>query len=266
MVDGSLRAVWDTSNPIRANLFALAMREMVRNVLAHLAPDAEVRQCQWFQDAMAEKLKGVGTEAAKVVNVITRRDRMVYATQGGIPDGQLREIGVDTSGLHKILVNQVNELSKHVHVEEANLLTANAQVVGLVNSTLDAVSDFLRTILEVRTSVVEVVARAVEQQVSKALTTEVVADLDELSTHTYVDEVSTDRVSVVRIGPCELELRAEGTVSVTLNYGSESDWCNDRGASMDGGYPFKAALYSKVEKIKYVTVRAVKVDNSSFYK
>jgi Predicted pPIWI-associating nuclease len=49
VLKGSIRALQDDSNPIRANLFALGMREMVRHVLEVKAPEEEVRQCRWFK-------------------------------------------------------------------------------------------------------------------------------------------------------------------------------------------------------------------------
>src|SRR5208283_5092883 len=104
LLSGSLRVVWDDNNPIRVNLFALGIREMVRHVLAMKAPDDEVRDCGWFVAAMEKKKQNATPEALKQIDVVTRRDRMVYATQGGLADDLLQGLDIDTEGMHDALV------------------------------------------------------------------------------------------------------------------------------------------------------------------
>lgn len=70
----------------------------------------------------------------------------------------------------------------------------------------------------------------------------------------------------MEIGPSEIHLEVEGTVYVTLQYGSASDMRNDIGASMGDDYPFEATvIVSSRDPKKFVQVREPRVDNSSFY-
>jgi hypothetical protein len=69
----------DRSNKLRFHNFAFAMRELVGHTLKRLAPDAEVRKCIWWQ----QKPEGV-------VPQVTRVERCVYATQGGLSNHYVR--------------------------------------------------------------------------------------------------------------------------------------------------------------------------------
>ena len=48
VVDAAMRVLRDVDNPIRLNLFAAAVRELVTHVFHDLAPDAEVKACSWY--------------------------------------------------------------------------------------------------------------------------------------------------------------------------------------------------------------------------
>jgi hypothetical protein len=66
---------------IRLNQFAAAMRELFGHTLHALAPDANVTKCEWFK-------------RVPKTNGPTRRQRAKYATQGGLSDDYIDEIGV----------------------------------------------------------------------------------------------------------------------------------------------------------------------------
>ena len=81
VLTGALAVVAVPNNPIRLNQFAAAMRELFGHTLHALAPDANVTKCEWF--------KRVPT-----TNGPTRRQRAKYATQGGLSDDYIDEIGM----------------------------------------------------------------------------------------------------------------------------------------------------------------------------
>jgi hypothetical protein len=57
------------------------MRELFGHTLHALAPDANVTKCEWFK-------------RVPKTNGPTRRQRAKYATQGGLSDDYIDEIGV----------------------------------------------------------------------------------------------------------------------------------------------------------------------------
>jgi hypothetical protein len=88
--------------------------------------------------------------------------------------------------------------------------------------------------------------------------------LDELSTHTLVDEVDDIQVNSLDIGFEGISVEGEGTVHVELNYGSESDRESGLGASSFDSFPFKFAVRLNGE-LQPLDEPEVSIDVSNFY-
>lgn len=258
---GSLGVAWDSANPIRANLFAAGIRELVTYVLHDLAPDEQVKACDWYLLAQEYAAKNNVETKGK----ITRIDRMIYATQGGLSDGSLEELGVNVEVDHKKLRSVMDELSKYTHVRPGSLLEGDEAVSEFMRNTFHAVIRFLDAVTEVRDTIAEAVSQTINEVADQALTESVVQELDELSTHTLVDEVVAHDIRVVTIGPKEIEFRVNGTVYVQLNYGSGSDFRRGEGVSLSDKYPFSVRMAASVADMRPYTLERASVDNSSFY-
>lgn len=90
-------------------------------------------------------------------------------------------------------------------------------------------------------------------------------ELDSLSTHTRIEEVSDIFISDITVRKNAIEVKGAGTVEVGLNYGSDSDRCNDDSEdTLTDSYPFEfeVILNDKHEIIEIVNLR---IDTSSFY-
>lgn len=88
--------------------------------------------------------------------------------------------------------------------------------------------------------------------------------LDELSTHTYVDEVDDIQINSLNIGAEGVSVEGEGTVHVELNYGSEPDRDNDSGASSVDSFPFEFTVRLDSE-LQPLSEPEISIDTSSFY-
>ena len=84
---GALRVARDPENPIRLNLFSAAIRELFGHTLHVLAPSERVTGCSWYQPHPH-------------THGPTRRQRAKYATQGGLSDAFVAELGIDVEDLH----------------------------------------------------------------------------------------------------------------------------------------------------------------------
>lgn len=77
----------DADDDLRFNSFATPFRELIRRFLERVAPDAEVRNCEWFRP-----------ENKKNPDDISRRQRAFYAIKGGLRDEFIAdELGLDIS-------------------------------------------------------------------------------------------------------------------------------------------------------------------------
>lgn len=122
VLTGALRVVGDRENPLRLNLFAAAVRELFGHTLHTLAPDTEVTQCSWYAPEPN-------------TNRPTRRQRVKYATQGGLSDAFIAEVGVDVNHLHDDAIASINELSKYTHVGPGVLVTDQSEIESTALST-----------------------------------------------------------------------------------------------------------------------------------
>ena len=259
VLSGSLRVLNDDGNPIRGNLFALGVREMVGYLLRAAAPDESIRACAWFP--LDERTRGKVSKPDQV----TRRDRMVYITQGGISDAMLQELKLQPDEMHVALMSTLDDLNKFTHVQPRTMLGSAAETDTLVDGVLETLSDFLDSIEEFRNEVSRAVLDAVNLETLGAFLFETHDALDELSTHTQVDDVQVDKLDVVGIDAQAVTLMGSGTVYVVLQYGSGSDKRRGDDASMNDDYPFTMKVRVSTQSLKGIRVLDLKVDNTSFF-
>ena len=222
----------DHRNGLRFHNFAFAMRELVSHTLARLAPDEEVQQCIWWK----KKARGV-------IPQVTRVERCVYATQGGLSNDYVtKNLGLDFQQVHENLRDAVIRLSEYVHITPEIFRLDDDEIERLAEETVEAVARLMACILECR----EAVADRLSEEISDAAVEQVVGEsLDavyELATHYYLERVYVESHEVVRITSEAVHFKVSGTLDVTLQWGSNSDLRNGDGAAMDGSFDFTCEL------------------------
>lgn len=235
---------------------------MMRHVLEMRAPDEAVRACSWFSDAVEQRRRSKVLRPEQV----TRRDRMIYATQGGISDEMLKELTLDADGMHRTLADTIDSLNKFTHVQPGTMLGAASAMDNLVDAVLDTLSEFLDSTDMFHAEVAQVVSDAVNTETLSAFTMETIGELDELSTHTQVEDVEVEELKVVGIDARFVIMKGTGTVYVELVYGSGSDERRGDGARMSDQYPFSMTVNASTNDFSQLTIDVLRVDNSSFYK
>ena len=89
------------------------------------------------------------------------------------------------------------------------------------------------------------------------------SELDELSTHTMVDEIVDIEIDSIDVKDTNIFISGSGTVGVTLRYGSDSDERHDDGSESLDSFPFTFDLTMtrdfKIEESEY------RYDTDSFY-
>ncbi|MEM1040590.1 MAG: hypothetical protein AAGI12_14095 [Pseudomonadota bacterium] len=244
-------AVYDCrENPVRLNQFAATLRELISHTLDELAPADLVIATNWY-----------AAEADRP----TRRQRMIYATQGGLPDQTVNELGLDAEQIHKDCVDAINDLSKFTHVRPGTLIDDDSKIKEFVLGSLSAFLSFLNVVSDCKSLVIRAVFDEIYAGVIEEFTTQTIQELDELSTHTFIDYSMNDDVNITDIDPKYVHLRVEGTVYVVLQYGSDGDRRRGDGASINDDYPFVIRMRAKVDKLGELEAVDTEVDNSSFY-
>lgn len=99
------------------------------------------------------------------------------------------------------------------------------------------------------------------------LISETILSVDELASHHSVDEVYCEHTEVMSIGTRFIHYKASGTVSVTLQWGSNSDMARGDGAELERGFPFECEFEVPIDDPRELSNATVTsgVDTSSWF-
>jgi hypothetical protein len=89
-------------------------------------------------------------------------------------------------------------------------------------------------------------------------------DLDQLSTHTHIEEISDVTITSVNIELNKIYIQGSGIVSVDLNWGSDTDRAHEDGITISDSYPFDFSIVLD-GNLKLIEVETLEVDTSSYY-
>jgi len=245
-----------TPNPLRLNNFAYALRELTRHILHRLAPDDDLKQCQWFAP---DSTSSTG---------ITRKHRIKFAIQGGLSDFYVKkklfinEIDQVSSDLIAI----INRLSGFTHIEKATFNSSIEDTKSTADDCLSATLDFINKIDELREKIADKLFNDISDVLIDRINSESVVELIELSSHQYIEDISAEKISVFKIGVNSMEMHVYGNIEVILMFGSASDRRKGDGAEITISFP----IYSEMEVLfeqplgSVITLNQFGVDTSSW--
>ncbi|MBR7745142.1 hypothetical protein [Undibacterium baiyunense] len=256
LFDGALMSLRAVGNPLRLNNFSTAIRELVRDLFDHLAPNEQIKQCSWY---VPDPTSATG---------VTRGHRVSYVIHGGIsPAFAQDDLQIDVTSERKRLTEVVNTLSKFTHVTINTFNTPSDDVDKYGADACTALLGVLIAADEARQTLVEAIQEQVEEDVVQAVISETVMSVDEIATHHCIDEVELDLIEVVSIDAKEIQFIAHGSICVELQWGSNSDVRNDMGAIMNENFPLSMKFSSSVASPSEVTAveNSLSVDTSDWY-
>lgn len=255
VLEGALRVAKDDGNPIRGNLVASSLREILGHLLHALAPDEEVRKASWFKQA---------TDTPSV----TRRQRATFIVQGGLTDNFVsNELSVDVPSYLKELNSSLNTLNRATHVRPDTTIGKTKKTKKIFSEALMAINDLLGAAQHAREAIYEAIIDDAHTAVFENLIASTIQDLDELSTHSTVDSHYIEEITVVSLDARKIGYEINGYVEVELQYGSNSDLRNDIGFLTRESYPYCAIVSVDVSDPFDIPPDHIelKVDTSSFY-
>jgi hypothetical protein len=190
---------------------------------------------------------------------------MIYAVQGGLTDEILQDLNIDIDGAHDELLKIFERLNKFTHVRPGSLIADDEEFATFMERALSVVLGFHETLSSTRDHVGQALSVALNDEAFDSLTESAIDELDELSTHTFVEEVVVDEVAVTGIDAEHVHIQAGGTVYVTLNYGSSSDFRRGDGVSLNDRYPFAMTARADVDDLSKIRTDRPIVNNESFF-
>ncbi|MFC0299550.1 hypothetical protein ACFFIS_01705 [Virgibacillus soli] len=241
----------------RFSNFATNMRELTREVFHTLAPDHEVMECQWYEKETNEG------EAD-----ITRIQRMTYAIKGGLSNEFIQdELGIDFKDITKQLNKVIRTLNKYTHINEKVYYRDEKDGYEMVERTLSAFDNFLKTIKDIRSIILRKLEERLYNEVSDALMDDLIQEIDILATHYLIEDVWLGTVIVNKITASNIFIDIQGSVDIEHQYGSDGDYKRGDGIRIDSSYPFQVPLILDINYPLEISIEPyqIEVDNSSFY-
>ena len=92
------------------------------------------------------------------------------------------------------------------------------------------------------------------------------SELDELSTHTQIDSVDSITIDIVKIYGLNIIIKCSGHVSVTLQYGSDSEQEGGALPTMSFPFDFEGTLTWKDDGYEVSETDHLRIDTGEFYK
>jgi hypothetical protein len=226
------------NNPIRGNLFAAGIRELLTWYLHELAPNDMVKACSWYVKE---------TDDGKP----TRSQRQRYVIQGGLSDEYVTgTLKIDIDYLRTQLREAFEALNKATHVREDTIITADEDVAALVESSLGTLSDLMDAVDLCRDELLTAVSTAVSDQATQEIMRDTIAEIDDKATHHFIEFVGIDEIYTERIDATHVWYKVRGSIDAELQFGSGSDFLKGDGATVDHNFPFTCRVAAPVSDPK----------------
>ncbi|HEY0013255.1 MAG TPA: hypothetical protein VGB79_10455 [Allosphingosinicella sp.] len=254
-LEGAASVLRDVANPLRLNLFSAAIRMLFEHVMGTLAPDADVEACPWYAPVEGQDKP-------------VRAQRIRYWLQGGLEDGWVKdELGIEAEPLRGRLLKAFNKLSKHVHGRAQMLVRDAQEQEAEAGATVAAVEELLHAYHDCRVALIDPLVEELDEAAVDDLLSETIQSIDELATHHTIEEIYTAHTDIALIGADFVRYRATGSVSVTLQWGSNSDMRRGDGAELDESFPFECLFEVPLDDPRDLERAEVVsgVDTSSWY-
>jgi hypothetical protein len=256
--DAAVRGFDSEDNPLRLNNFAFAMRELGRIWLEHLAPKDQVRQCAWFvQNTELREKDGV-----------TRAQRAKFAVQGPLHDDFVREkLHIDVDTTVKEYAKLIDRLSSFGHDIEKSFDLPSDEAEREAMDALDTFARLATLITERHESLLSEAADAAKDALADELFGQVQSELDILSTHSTVEGVHLESLTITSLDSKRILFEGDGSVDVRLQYGSDADVARDDGAVSHDSYPLDCKFEADTEHPLEITIisGSLQIDTDSFY-
>jgi hypothetical protein len=252
LLTGALQVVPNEGNPIRLSQFAAAMRELFSYTLQTLAPDDEVKNCDWFE--LHPNTKGP-----------TRKQRAKYATQGGLSDKYIAEIGIDVNDLHDEAIAALDEMSKFTHIRPGTMVEDQTEIDKFVYDAMSALLNLFSSFEDCRATVIDALSHEIDAEAVSALVGETLADVDILATHHFIKAVEIGDVSISAITSAMVRINVAGSLGVELQWGSGSDVARGDGATLNETFPFEVLMEAPVRDVRQLRSLDYSVNTDSWY-
>lgn len=250
LFDAAVAYIGKTDDPFRFNSFSAAMRELSRHILERLSPDEDVKKCSWFK---VETTNGAPT----------RKQRIVYAVQGGLSEKFVDEnLDIEPEEEIKEVVKSINLLSKYTHVNEKTFNIPQVDCEIQAKQVLDSFLSIFAMVEQLRNEMHYSVHEFISTELTNTFISNAFEELDILSSNTISESIELELFEVKDISAEKIIISGYGNVEVSLNYGKGDD-----SAEINDSFPYEFDCHTEIDNPKKIILNPhdIKVDTTSWY-
>jgi len=255
MLDGTLATLSEKTNPMRYSLAAHGLRELLRELLAHYAPDSMIKVAQWYKPDSTSKTG------------ITRKHRTTFAVYGYVNPSILPNVlSKNVDDIARDIVGHYDRLSNFAHTTTEVLKIPEEEAIILVESTLELFPRLLSSIIEGKKLLNNELETALMMALNNLFISDFLGELDMLSTHTRPTGAEDIAFLIKCIDKKYVYFDGTGSVSCDLQYGSDGDCSRGDGVEWEDSFPFSFEGRANVMDLKLtVTKENISIDTSKFH-
>jgi len=255
LLKSALRNFCEYGNPIRFNNLAFALRELILIIVARLAPIESVKKASWYEIESDER-------------EVTRKQQLRFCAQGYVADEYLtEELQEEINGFISEFNSAFRLLNKYTHINKKSFGMDPRTAFASMKEMIVSVNEILGSIDSTRQDVHLKVSETVYDSVFAKLVTEVHSELDELSTHTFVEGVMIESHEISHIDENGVHIVGEGHVECSLQYGSSGDFRRGDGTEISDSFPISFEMKTSLHTPNDAELfnEGLNIDNSSWY-
>lgn len=256
MLDGAKAVLNDKSNPMRLALASHALRELLREVLAHFAPDKMIKAAGWYVPDPSSKTG------------VTRKHRAMYAVYGCVnPSALPKSLANEVEDIARQIGDHVEKLSEYAHTTASVLAKPETEGVELAASTIELFPLLFAAINLGQETLIDELQMALTTALDDIFVNDFFDELDILSSHTRPTEAYVAEVTVTNIDKDAIYFAGIGSVSCELQYGSDGDCRRGDGVEWKDSFPFEFKGSADTTSLKpSINRENVSVDTSKYEK
>lgn len=252
LFDATIANYFELNNPIRFNNFCYSIRELIREKLDSEASDDLIRECEWYKPQPDNK--------------IPRKDKVRYYIAKGFSDSVIpSNVLIELYKAISKLLYQYKILNKYTHITESSFGIDLHDGDKLFRDILKAITNCFVLIEQVKSSIENEIIDKIQSDIDDKLRDEIPDEIDILSSHSSVEEVTDVDISIRHIGSCVFTVHGNCNVGVDLQWGSCSDMRNGDGGEFSTSFPMSFQIEVSTSDLNARTYYLDEIDTSSFH-
>jgi len=243
LLEGALISFEELDNPVRFANTANTLRELFRELMEIIAPDADIKRSCWFTPDKSSKTG------------ITRRHRCQFSVYGYVaPSNFSKNFAQSVECLTQAILDGIGELNTFTHITESSLARPESDAATVFGEILENFESLFDAVKEGREHLNEALHGALQVTLDDLFTSEFFDSLDQLSSHTRPQGAADLAFEIDDIDDAEIHISGRGAVECDLQYGSDGDCSRGDGLEWSDNFPFTFSGFASVADIKCISV------------